>query len=226
MPLCLHPLCLTFPLKPSLSLVYKPARQHNSSAAMNLAGYRLRRLGSLARAFGAAAAPRKGLNPTAVALPSSGIRRVMELSWAREAAKPEERVYHLEVGQPDFATPALLVAAAQAALDEGYTAYIPNAGLPELRAAIAARSSEGGGGDGGGAAGRLTAENVVVTPGAVFACATALMACVQPGEEVLLPDPGWCNYGMALEMMGGVGVTYPLCAEHGWLPDPAQVHSY
>jgi hypothetical protein len=132
-------------------------------------------------------------------------------------------VYHLEVGQPDFATPAQLVAAAQAALGEGYTTYIPNAGLPVLRAAVAARSCEGGGGGGGGAAGQLTAENVVVTPGAVFACATALMACVQPGEEVLLPDPGWCNYEMALEMMGGVGVHYPLRAAHGWLPDPAEV---
>ena len=92
----------------------------------------------------------------------SGIREVMD-----QALKLPD-VIHLEIGQPDFATPDHIIEAAHQAAVEGYTRYTPNAGLPSLRRAIAEKVQSWNG---------LAAseENVVVTPGAVFAMASCLL---------------------------------------------------
>ncbi|MEW6750180.1 MAG: aminotransferase class I/II-fold pyridoxal phosphate-dependent enzyme [Candidatus Latescibacterota bacterium] len=151
----------------------------------------------------------KPLAKVPVQIPRSGIREVMDLAWQVEK---EGEVIHLEVGQPDFATPEHIVEAACRYARAGYTRYVPNAGMDPLRDAVArwlqARS------------GVPTArDNVLVTPGAVMSVATAFMALLELGEEVLLPDPGWPNYSMAIALTHGQPVYYPLRPERGFLPD-------
>ncbi len=112
-------------------------------------------------------------------------------------------VVHLEIGEPDFATPAHIREAAKQALDEGYTHYGPSAGLPELRAAIAEY------------AGRLRGvrfrdEQVVVTPGGKPVMAFAIMALVEEGDEVIYPNPGFPIYESMIEYMGGRAVPIHL----------------
>lgn len=136
----------------------------------------------------------------------SGIRELMDTA----AGLPD--VLHLEVGEPDFATPAHIVEAGVAAARAGYTHYTPNAGLPELRAAIA----------------ELTAttlhrpiapQQVVVTSGSVCGLMSSLMALVEPGDEVLIPDPGWPNYDMMVRSIGAIPRPYRLAPERGYAPD-------
>ena len=136
----------------------------------------------------------------------SGIRMIMDLS----AEVPD--AIHLEVGQPDFDTPAHIVEAGCRAAKEGFTRYTPNAGLLSLREAIVEKLRERNGIE-------ATVDQVVVTPGAVTAIATVLLAIAEPGEEVLLPDPAWPNYEMMALSIGAVPVRYPLDPERGFLPD-------
>jgi aspartate aminotransferase/aminotransferase len=127
-----------------------------------------------------------------------------------ERARLLPDVIHLEVGEPDFPTPPHVVEAAVRAAREGATRYTPTAGLPSLRTAIARHFAASGI--------PATAEQVVVTPGAVFGLATALLAVTDPGDEVLVPDPGWPNYVSALRAIDGTPVPYPLRREAGYVP--------
>ncbi len=136
----------------------------------------------------------------------SGIRELMDLA----AGAPD--VLHLEVGEPDFSTPVHIVEAAVTAARAGFTHYTPNAGLPELRVAIAPIVS--------GTHGRpVGPDQVVVTSGSVCGLMTTLMALVEPGEEVLIPDPGWPNYEMMVRSIGAVPVRYRLDATRDYEPD-------
>jgi aspartate/methionine/tyrosine aminotransferase len=136
----------------------------------------------------------------------SGIREIMDL------AQGVPDVVHLEVGEPGFTTPRHIVQAAQRAIDEGFTKYTPNAGLPSLRERIASKLAKVNGLEVG-------MENVVVTTGAVGGLATALMAIVEPGEEVLIPDPAWPNFEMMLTCLRAVSRYYPLSMENGFWPE-------
>ena len=147
----------------------------------------------------------KPLAATATAMPRSGIREVMELAGTMED------VIHLEVGEPDFATPAEVISAATNAAVEGFTKYSPNAGFMSLRRAVAERLVAAGRQD-------VTPEHVVITPGAVCALATAIFAIVNPREDVLVPDPGWPNYRSAVLLAGARPVAYELDRSVGYLP--------
>jgi aspartate aminotransferase/aminotransferase len=140
------------------------------------------------------------------AMPRSGIREVMDLASERPG------VLHLEVGEPDFPTPAHIVEAGARAAAEGYTKYTANRGLPSLREAICDKLARRGG---------LTVDvdQVVVTTGAVGALMEALMVLVERGEGVLLPDPGWPNYGMMVTLVGAEAIPYPLDRASGYEPD-------
>jgi aspartate aminotransferase/aminotransferase len=142
-------------------------------------------------------------------IPRSGIREIMDLAWAVEKEGP---VIHLEVGQPDFATPEHIVEATCRYARQGHTRYVPNAGLNPLRQA-AARYFERRTGI------RTTPEHILVTPGAVMSVATAFLALLEPGDEVLLPDPGWPNYHMAVSMVHGRSVFYNLRPQNQFLPE-------
>jgi aspartate/methionine/tyrosine aminotransferase len=123
------------------------------------------------------------------------------LGRARELEARGRSVVHLEIGEPRFATPAHVGAAAAAAIRAGETGYGPAAGLPELRAA-AARSLGGGRGI------EVPAERVLVGTGAKpFLLFTVLATC-EPGDEVLLPDPGFPIYASAVRWAGATPVPY------------------
>jgi len=148
----------------------------------------------------------KPFNHLTSSMPSSGIRKIMGLSHDMPGC------IHLEVGQPDFKTPRhVLEAAAKAAMD-GFTRYTPSAGIPELREAIARKVTEKNGF-------AVSPKHVVVSPGAVCSIFTTLLALVEPGDEVLIPDPGWPNYMMQMGCLAATGVRYPLDAQNGFQID-------
>ena len=138
-------------------------------------------------------------------MPVSRIREVMELAWR------DPRAIHLEVGEPDFATPEHVVEAAHQAARMGLTRYAPNAGIPELREALADKVFRR---NGYGA----SPEQVVVTQGGIQALYLTLRALLEPGDEVLLPDPAWPNYRMIAHLLGARVLPYSLVAEGGFLP--------
>jgi len=142
-------------------------------------------------------------------IPRSGIREVMDLAW--EAEKTGE-VIHLEVGQPDFPTPEHIVEATCQYVREGHTKYVPNSGVDRLRA-TAARYFEKKTGV------ATTADNILITPGAVMSVASAFLSLLEIDEEVLLPDPGWPNYSMAVPLVHGESIYYSLRPENNFLPD-------
>ena len=132
---------------------------------------------------------------------------VLQRAKALEAAGT--RVIHLEIGEPDFDTPAFIRRAASEALEQGWTHYGPSAGLPELREAIAASFGAERGIPCSGA-------NVVVTPGAKPILLFAMMALVEAGDEVLVPDPGFTAYAMQARLLGATPVPVPLREENGF----------
>jgi aspartate aminotransferase len=138
-------------------------------------------------------------------MPVSRIREVMELAWKVPDA------IHLEVGEPDFPTPPHVVEAAYAAARSGHTRYAPNAGLPELREALAEKVTGRNGYE-------ARPEQVVVTQGGVEALYSVLLTLLDPGDEVLLPDPAWPNFRMISHLLGAREALYPLTAEGGFLP--------
>src|SRR5690606_35114927 len=117
-------------------------------------------------------------SPVAEALPRSGIREVMEIASAMEG------VIHLEVGEPSFNTPAHIIDAAMRAAHDGVTKYTANAGLPGIRAAVAAKSTAEWGRP-------VSPDQVMVMAGAVNAINVMVQALAAEGDEVLVPDPGW-----------------------------------
>jgi aspartate/methionine/tyrosine aminotransferase len=151
------------------------------------------------------------VSPTAIATglretPHSGIREIFTLA----AAIPD--AIRLEVGQPDFRTPDHIVAAAKRALDEGWHFYTPTAGLPSLRERLAAKLRRVNGID-------VTAEAIVCGVGGVGVISAAVAALVGPGDEVLMPDPGWPNYRLMVAAVHGRLVRYPCPQALGFLPD-------
>jgi aspartate aminotransferase len=138
-------------------------------------------------------------------MPLSGIREIMELAWK------DPEVIHLEVGEPDFPTPEHVVDAAHEAARRGHTRYAPNAGLPELREALADKVTRRNGFE-------ARTDQVVVTQGGIQALYLVLLALLEPGDEVLLPDPAWPNFRMIAHLLGARAVLYPLVARGDFLP--------
>lgn len=131
------------------------------------------------------------------------------LGKARALERQGRDIIHLEIGEPDFATPPHIVAAAKKALDDGYTHYGPTPGLPELREAIARHVSETRGIP-------VQPDQVVVTPGAKPIMFFSILALVNPGDEVILPDPGFPIYASVVRFAGGVPVPIPLMEQRAF----------
>lgn len=123
-----------------------------------------------------------------------------------------EDIVHLEFGEPDWLTPGHIVEAAMRSLRDERQGYGPGAGLPELRAAITARVGRVGGF-------MPAPEQVIVGAGGTGALMASLLCLCTPGDEVLIPDPGWPGYDAMLAVAGARKVYYPLHAHQGWLPD-------
>ena len=120
---------------------------------------------------------------------------------------------NLGLGQPDLPTPAVAADAGIAAIRDGCTGSGPTAGDPGLRRAIAELHPEHPDG----------ADGVVVTVGSQEALYASLTALVDPGDEILVPDPGYPAYPTVARLVGAVPVTYPLRPERGFRVDPADV---
>lgn len=136
--------------------------------------------------------------------------RVMAiLARARELEAAGRDIIHLEIGEPDFATPAPIVEAGIAALRAGHTHYTPALGLPALRTAIADYYGERYGVD-------VAPGRVCVTPGASGALLLVMAALFNPGEEILLADPGYpCNRHFA-RLIEAKAVGIPVGPETGY----------
>lgn len=131
------------------------------------------------------------------------------LARARALERQGRSVVHLEIGEPDFDTPAHIREAAKQALDAGATHYGPSAGLPELREAIARHVSETRGVS-------VAPDEVVVTPGAKPIMFFTILALVGDGDEAIYPNPGFPIYESVIRFAGGVPVPIPLREEAGF----------
>jgi aspartate/methionine/tyrosine aminotransferase len=128
---------------------------------------------------------------------------------ARALEAAGRSVVHLEIGEPDFPTPPHIVDAAKLALDQGWTRYGPTQGLPELREAIAASVSRSRGISVG-------ARNVCVVPGAKPILFFSMLALLEPGDEVVYPDPGFPIYRSMIQYLGAKPVPVPLLESRGF----------
>jgi aspartate/methionine/tyrosine aminotransferase len=131
------------------------------------------------------------------------------LARARALERAGREIVHLEIGEPDFDTPAHIREAGKRALDEGATHYGPAAGLPELREAIAKHV-----GLTRGVA--VSPEEIVVTPGGKPVMFFTILALVDAGDEVIYPNPGFPIYESVVNFVGGVPVPIPLREESGF----------
>jgi aspartate/methionine/tyrosine aminotransferase len=136
----------------------------------------------------------------------SGIREVLDLAVDRPG------VLRLEIGEPDFPTPAHIVEAAARALAEGYTKYTVNRGIPSLREAIRAKLAARNGID-------AEVEQIVVTTGGGTALIETLLALVEPGQAILISDPAWPNYEMMAATLNAAALRYPLERSTKFEPD-------
>ncbi|MCJ2533364.1 MAG: aminotransferase class I/II-fold pyridoxal phosphate-dependent enzyme, partial [Candidatus Thermoplasmatota archaeon] len=139
--------------------------------------------------------------------------KMKELAGQKKAEGKD--IISFTVGEPDFDTPKHIVEAAKKALDEGKTRYLNAAGLPELREAIA-RSSKTANGI------PCDASNVMVAP-TKHAIFETIMATVNEGEEVILPDPAWVSYEPATALAGGRAAPVTTKAEDEWRVLPEAV---
>jgi aspartate aminotransferase len=146
----------------------------------------------------------------------SGEGALTVYSRAKELERQGRSIIHLELGEPDFHAAEPVVAAAEKALRDGKDRYCPMAGLPALKDEIAAylqrtRQIE------------VSPENVVVAPGCKLALFFALMTIIEPGDEVLWPDPGFPGYPSITRGFGGAPVAFGLEEKNHLQPDPDEI---
>ena len=149
----------------------------------------------------------------ASSVPPSLIRRMFD------RAQGMPGVASLAVGEPDFPTPPHIVEAGQKALRDGFTRYSPNAGYLNLREAIAEKLARSNG---------IHVDpvgEVFVTVGGMEALMLTLMTGIDPGDEVIITDPGYTNYAAQITLAGGVPVFVPTDLERGYLPELAAMEA-
>ncbi len=120
-------------------------------------------------------------------------------------------ILDLTVGQPDFDTPQFIKDAGKKALDDGYTKYTHNAGLIEVREALAKKAKRENGIDAD------PAKEVICTAGGMGSLLLANLALVNPGDEVLYPDPGFVSHYAHIMLAGGVPVPFQQKRENGFV---------
>lgn len=143
----------------------------------------------------------------------SGIRKLFDL------AQGQKDLISFGIGEPDFITPAHIREAAKKALDEGYTRYTPNLGFPELRKALADKLTNKN-------KIPVTPEEVVVTSGGTEALFFSFYILINPGDEIIIPDPGFVVYESQVYFAGGKPVHLPLRGENNFHPDLEELKNY
>lgn len=140
------------------------------------------------------------------------------LNNARALERQGKQIVHLEIGEPDFDTPANIVEAAVQALHKGWTHYGPSAGLPELRQTIAEEISRSRGVP-------CTSDEVVVVPGGKPIIFFSILALVEEGDEVIYPNPGFPIYESMIHYIGGRAVPIRLREERDFRLDVNELAS-
>jgi aspartate aminotransferase len=143
----------------------------------------------------------------------SGTMKMKELAGQKKAEG--KKIISFTVGEPDFDTPKHIVEAAKKALDEGKTRYLNAPGLPELRKVIAERAKAENGIP-------CDDSNVLITPTkqAIF---ETILATINEGEEVIMPDPAWVTYEPCVQLAGGKAIPCTTKEENGWRLVPEDV---
>ena len=147
----------------------------------------------------------------AEAVERSQIRVMFDLAEAHDGD-----LVRLEVGEPDFDTPTHVINAAERAARAGATHYTSNAGIPELRDAIAhtmAREHDY----------QVDPDQILVTTGGMEALHLALLVIAEPGQEVVVPTPGWPNHLTQAKLAGATPIEIPLPADRGFSLDAERV---
>jgi len=145
----------------------------------------------------------------------SGIRKVVEK--VAELERKGLEIIHMEIGRPDFDTPSHIKEAAKKALDEGFVHYTASIGIPELREAIAEKLSRDNGM-------RIDPDReLIVTLGANEAVFLCMMGLLNPGDEVLVPEPMFVYYADWGEFAGAKTVSVPLREEENFRLRPEDI---
>lgn len=152
------------------------------------------------------------LNQNLKKVKPSGIRKLFDLAQNRKD------VISFGIGEPDFITPAHVREAAKQAIDDGYTHYTPNAGFYDLRKALAEKLTE---------VNKIPVkvEQVIVTAGGTQALFSAFYVLLNPGEELIVPDPGFLVYGSQVILAGGNPVYLPIREKNAFQMDPDELKS-
>jgi aspartate/methionine/tyrosine aminotransferase len=129
------------------------------------------------------------------------------LARARALEAQGKNIIHLQIGEPDFDTPKNIRERAKSAIDQGYTHYGPSAGLPETRAAIAQYLTRTRGVS-------YEADETIVMPGGKPVMFFTIMALINPGDEVIYPNPGFPIYESVINFVGGKAVPLPIREEN------------
>src|ERR671935_3319117 len=140
------------------------------------------------------------------------------LARARALESQGKEVIHLEIGEPDFATPDNIIESAVSAMHAGYTHYTAASGIMEVRDAVARFVSKRLGV-------KAEATQVVLVPGSKNVLLFTLLACIEPGDEVILPDPGYPAYASQVNFIGAVPKTVTLREEKDFRMDLEELAS-
>ena len=148
----------------------------------------------------------------------SGEGALSVFAQAKDLERQGRSIIHLELGEPDFHPAESVMEAAKRALDEGKDRYCAIQGVPALREEIASYLDRTRNIN-------ISADNVVIAPGCKIALFMAMMAIVEPGDEVLFPDPGFPGYPSITAGLGAVGVPFGLDEKNNLQPDPDEIES-
>jgi aspartate aminotransferase len=146
----------------------------------------------------------------------SGEGALSVFARAKELERAGRSIIHLELGEPDFHPAGPVNEAAKCALDEGRDRYCPIAGVPALREEIARYLRETRGV-------KVSAGNIVLAPGYKIGLFMAMMALINPRDEVLYPEPGFPPYRSITEGLGGIAVPFELAERNHLQPDPDEI---
>ena len=148
-------------------------------------------------------------------IPASGTIAISNLVSQMKADGVD--IISFSMGEPDFTTPSNVIDAACDSLHNGFTHYTPSTGIPELRKAVADYTRKNDGVP-------CQASNVLITP-AKQAIFLTCLAYIDPGDEVILPDPSWVSYEACVRLAGGVPVYIPTRFEDEFVVDPALIEA-
>ncbi|HEX4579311.1 MAG TPA: pyridoxal phosphate-dependent aminotransferase [Candidatus Dormibacteraeota bacterium] len=140
------------------------------------------------------------------------------LARARRLEAEGRDIIHLEIGEPDFATPQNIIDAATSALNNGATHYTPASGIPVVRDATAAYVTKRTGV-------ATSADNIVMVPGSKNILAFLLLATIEAGDEVIVPDPGYAIYRSLVNFISAVPVSAPIRQSNDFRLDVDELRS-